>query len=101
MAKTRAHRRAEREADRERRITSARERNERRQKQGRRRVASQPSLLRATRSRRARTAIFIVIFANALVWILTPEWSARGIVLVVTLLIAPMIAVLFVGGARE
>lgn len=100
MAKTRALRRAAREADRERRISAARERNERVQKKSSRRIAQQPSLIDATRRRRGRTALFFLLFANALVWILNPQWSIRGIALVVSLLVAPIIAVLFVGGAR-
>lgn len=96
MAKTRAARRREREADRERRIQEARAKNESQQRIIKRRVASQPSLLAATRRRRARTALFIAIFINALVWILSPSWSLRTLSLVLSLLAAPLIAVLFV-----
>ena len=96
MAKERAVRRAAREADRQRRIEQAREKNERNQKRVSRRVASQPSLLRATTSRKARTALFVGILINALVWILSEEWSMRFIALVISFLLAPMIAVLVV-----
>lgn len=96
MAKDRALRRAAREADRARRIEQARQRNEENQKRIARRVASQPSLLHQVRRRKARTAIFLALFINALVWILSPEWSMRSISLVVSALVAPMIAVLVV-----
>lgn len=101
MAKTRAMKRQQREADREQRIQQARERNEAKQQRTRRRIASQPSLLAATRRRRARTAIFIALFVNALVWILSADWAIRGFALVISLLAAPLIAVLFVGGHRD
>lgn len=96
MAKDRALRRAAREADRQRRIEAARLRNEENQKRQARRIAGQPSLLQQTRRRKARTAIFIALFMNALVWILSGEWSMRTIAFVVSALIAPMIAVLVV-----
>lgn len=100
MAKERARRRAEREADRQLRIDQARLRNEQSQKRRSRRVAGQPSLIGQTRSRRARTAIFIALFINALVWIVSGDWSMRASALVISLLVAPMIAVLVVD-ARE
>lgn len=100
MAKDRARRRAEREADRQVRIQRARARNEANQKRISRRVAGQPSLIQLTRRRRARTALFIAIFINALVWILNGEWSMRASALVISLLVSPIISVLVVA-ARD
>lgn len=96
MAKERAQRRALREADRLRRIEAARERNERRQKPSVRRVASQPSLLAQTRRTRARVALFLAILINAMAWIVSEEWSIRIGGLLLSLLLVPIVAVLFV-----
>lgn len=96
MAKERAQRRALKEADRQRRIEAARQRNERRQKPSARRIAAQPSLLAQTRRSRARLAFFLILLTNALAWILSGQWSVRASALVLSVLVAPIVAVLFV-----
>lgn len=96
MAKQRAQRRALREADRQRRIEAARQRNESSQKRTSRRVASQPSLIANTKKSRARLALFLAILINALTWIISSDWSVRASGLVLSILVTPIVLVLFV-----
>lgn len=108
MAKTRALRRAAREADRAARISQARERNQQRQRREARVAlwrdrllpAAPPGSLARARRRRARVLIFLGILLNVLIWALSPSVAVRGFAFVVTLLIAPMLAVLIVGRSR-
>jgi Flp pilus assembly protein TadB len=108
MARTRAVRRAAREAERRARIEAARARNESKQRRAARvdalrtrlRLSPRPGLVAANRRRRARVLIFLAVLANVLIWLVTPDVAARGFAAVVTLLIAPMFAVLVVGRSR-
>lgn len=96
MAKLRAQRRALREAERAQRIEAARIRNERHQQRSRRRVAGQPSLIAHTRRTRARLSLFLILLINALIWIVSGDWGVQLIAFVLSALLTPMIAVLFV-----
>lgn len=108
MARTRAARRALREADRDRRITAARERNALQQRRRARidrirerlQIASSPGLVARARRRRTRLLVFVVVLVNALTWLLTSSAAARGMVAVLAMLVFPIFAVLWVGRSR-
>lgn len=108
MAKTRAMRRAAREAERSARIAAARERNQSRQRRAARRarwmhrlrVTAAPGLVARTRRRRIRLLVFGLILLNTITWLITPDAAARGFVAVVSLLLVPMLTVFLVGRAR-
>jgi len=108
MARTRAARRAQREAERARRIAAARERNELLQRRRARfhnlrerlRLPHAPGLVARTRRRRARLVFLGIFMVNAITWLITSDVAARGFVAVVSVLIFPMLAVFLVGRAR-
>jgi len=107
MAKERARRRAEREA------AADRERQQRARKRARRdrvdrakaKVTSaipdaprrKPGLLAARRRRRLIAFALGIVAIQAVTWAFLPNWGARLIVLVLTLLAAPVVWVLSFG----
>jgi hypothetical protein len=107
MAKERARKRAEREAAAARdREVRARQRARRdRLDRGKRAVSSRvpdaphrkPGLLAARRRRRLLGFVIAIIAIQAILWPFLPNWGARVIVLLLTLLAAPIAWVLAFG----
>lgn len=108
MAKTRAARRAQREAERALRIAKGRERNQVLQRRraryerlrGRLSVGGKPGLVAQLRRRRARLLVAALLLINVITWMLTSDAAARGFVAVVSALLLPMLTVFLVGRAR-
>jgi sRNA-binding protein len=106
MSKERQQRRAEREREaamREAARAAEAERAERRAARKRKLTgwlptpAARPTGVLAER-RRQQTGLMIAVFItiNVLVWVFFPDWSARAMVAVLTLLIAPLVHAMFV-----
>jgi hypothetical protein len=108
MAKTRAIRRAAREAERAARIAAARDRQVREQRRAlrmqrlrrRMRLPARPGLLAQAKRQRIRLLLFVAVLINVLVWAISGNLAATAFSVTVTLLIAPMLLILLVRNAR-
>lgn len=107
MAKERARRRAEREAQAQREREQRARQRARREKvdRGKEAVAAlvptlpsaKPGILAARRRRRLWALLIAVVLVQAIAWPLLPSWPLRLLLLVGTLLVAPIVWVLSFG----
>jgi len=100
VSKQRAQRRAEREQEAAARAAAGARASERRARStARRRTLAgwlprphlMPGTLAARRRREIAATIAILVALNVVVWIVSPEWSARLGALVVSVLVAPIL----------
>ena len=61
-----------------------------------RRHSRQTGVLAQRRRKQTGATIALLIALNVLVWVFFPDWSARAMVAVLTLLIAPLLHAIFV-----
>ncbi len=106
MSKERQQRRAEREREAALRAAARAAEQERAERKAARKQrltrwlpkpAPRPTGVLAERQRQQTGLMIAVLIAvNVLVWVFFPDWSARAMVAVLTLLIAPLIHAMFV-----
>ena len=100
MSRQRAHRRAEREREQAIRAAARARLEERNQRRASRRRALlgwvpqprwQPGLLARRRRRELAATGCLLVAGNVLVWLATPAWEVRVVLLMVSLLAAPVL----------